>query len=212
MRLLGVAVIAVVAIGFAPVAHAASTGWTWQRRDDIQQPVEQQSPNFFDCGGSLGPVYCAFEPSTWVGNPTSCIWDVDDYIDMFGSGTLAKDQAVSTTVCAIADGYDNFAVDNHPVEVLTTSGTDALLVTLTSDNGVTFTATPQYDKVNRGWTYRICTADATPGPYPVIDGSNGGTGVVVNWTLTVTNLSGQPQRKTTSVLQTGGFGLYTTGC
>ena len=212
VRVTGTVAIAVIAFGFMPGAHASSMGWTWQRSGDIQQPVEQESPNFFFCGGSAGPLNCAFDPSTWVTNPTGCAWDVDDYTDLLGANAIAKDQTVSTSVCAVADGYDNYGFDNHPVQTVTTASTDALVVTLASDNGSSFTAIPQYDKASRAWTYRICTVDRTPGPYPVIDGSNGGTGIVVNWTLTITNASGQPQRKVTSMLQLGGWGLFDTGC
>ena len=197
----------------APSASAAgSTSWGWQQAQNIQQPVEQQSPNFFFCGGALGPVNCAFDPSTWVSNPTGCVWDMDDYIDVSGNGDLPKGQTMSTTTCAVADGFDNYGNDNHPVEVLVTAPTNALTVTLVNDFGVSFTATPVYSRAARAWQFQICTRDTTPGPFPVIDGSNGGTGTIVNWPRSVTNDSNQTLRRARAVFDIGGYGLYDTGC
>jgi hypothetical protein len=193
---------------FAPRAQA-KPGWWWNRVDNLQDPVEQESPNFFFCGGSAGPVNCAFDPSTWVVNPTPCAWDVDDHIDISGSATLPRKTTTTASFCTMSDGFDNYGGDDHSVEVLVGAPVDNFTVTLTSSRGFSTAASPTYEQGQ--WTYRICTFDRTPGPYDVIDGSNGGTGLRTDWTLSVTN-PGQQQGKVGAILQTGFTGIYATGC
>ena len=201
-----------------PAADAGpQQGWTWQRTTYIHQPVEQESPNFFNCAGAWGGASggtCAPDESTWVTNPTGCVWDVDDSYAWAGSSDLAKGTSQSATACAVADQYDNFAGDDHSVQAVVSAPSGALAVTVTSDQGDAYTATPVYDKASRAWVYRVCELDLTPGPYPTIDGSNGGTGTVVNWTITVTNNTGQAVKRVTAILQLGlqVAGQYSTGC
>src|SRR3954453_7608727 len=116
---------------FAPRAQA-KPGWWWNRVDNLQDPVEQESPNFFFCGGSAGPINCAFDPSTWVDNPTPCAWDVDDHIDISGSATLPRKATVTASFCTMSDGYDNYGGDDHSVEVAVGAPVDSLTVRLTS--------------------------------------------------------------------------------
>ena len=158
---------------------------------DLQYPVEQQSPNFmqYDCGSNGTPTNPGCDPSIWVTNPTSCVWDVDDYIDVTGFGTL--NGIASGSLCVVSDGLTYVGGDRHPVEVRVTAQTQNLAVTLTNDQGVALTAgtpTPATGGTGGGnWAYTICTTDLTLGPYATIPGSNGGTGRIVTYTLTVSS-------------------------
>jgi hypothetical protein len=151
---------------------------------EFQYPVEQESPNYFfnNCGGNPGNPNC--DSSTWVNNPTNCAWDSDDFIDVSGSGYISG--SISGSLCVIADQYDNFSNDNHPVQVSVTSQSKNLTVTLSNDQGVFISATPLANGAG-SWAYKICHIDETNGPYPVIANSNGGTGFSVNYTLAISS-------------------------
>ncbi|HSX23496.1 MAG TPA: hypothetical protein VLE74_00115 [Candidatus Saccharimonadales bacterium] len=180
---------------------------------DIQYPVEQESPNFFFCGGSQGPIKCAFDQSTWVRNPTSCVWDVDDYIDRSGTGNVAGGTTATDTTCLIADSYTNYGGDRKTIEVNISSSSSNLQVSLVNSNGVKWAATPVAQK--RGYLYALCIKDPTAGSmtFPVLANSNGGTGQRVDYTLSIYN----PNKTTRSVnageqLTGAGPGLYSFTC
>jgi len=172
---------------------------------DLQNPVEQQSPNFmqYDCGSNGTPTNRGCDPSTWVNNPTSCVWDVDDYIDVTGYGTL--NGTASGSLCIVADGLNYIGGDNHPIQVRVTAQSQNLVVTLKNDQGVSVVAgrpTPFAGGTGGGnWAYTICTSDLTSGPYATIADSNGGTGRIVNYTLTVS--SAKKTNGVFAVLQAG---------
>jgi len=88
-----------------------------------------------------------------------------------------------------------------------------LQITLSNDHGISISATPSRNS-DKTYNYMLCTKDTTPGPYPVIEGSNGGTGIVVPWTMTITNQTAKTIRSITALLQTGpqGSSIYSTGC
>lgn len=160
--------------------------FTKDQNNNIQHPVEQQSPDFF-FGDKTNP-------SSWVGNPTRyaanpCLWDVDDHIAFTGFGKLAPGVSVKGTLCVVADQYDNFGGDDHMLLVKATNASPDVTVSLSNDQGFSTTLTPV--KVGRSYEWKTCKVDHTPGPYATIDGSNGGTGTFVRYTVTVTNTSRQ---------------------
>ena len=165
----------------------------------IDQPVEQESPDYF-----FGP---RTHPETWVTNPTGCDWDVDDWTAEQGTGDLAGGASVSTTICLVADQYDNFGGDNHAIAVGVSSTSPDLIVTATNDFGRDERAGVEPD--GHGYRYQICTSDSTAGPYPSIADSNGGTGLVVTWTVTVANPTRHVEHSVGVVAQTGFTGPWT---
>jgi hypothetical protein len=74
-------------------------------------------------------------------------------------------------------------------------------VVLTNDQGETWVL----DAVAVGRTYRygVCFLDRRPGPYPPIEGSNGGTGIPVTYTVTITNEGGRAVRDVFAELRAG---------
>ncbi len=159
----------------------------------LQYPVEQESPNFFQCGGSLGPVYCPFDPSTWVSNPTNCAWDIDDVTTAAsGPGAQYLDAGVSTrgSLCVVSDGHYNFSGDPHAIFAGVGSPKPSLVVTVANDQGQSWTVQPVHSSYDHMYHYNWCHLDRYPYPvswYPVIPNSNGGIGVVVTYTMTVSN-------------------------
>lgn len=158
-----------------------------QQGGDIQYPVEQQSPGFFyqQDWSTQGE---------WVKNPTAqaanpCAWDVDDQIYYSASGKLAPGASVSGTLCVVADQYDNFGGDDHLFMVKASNSTPDVTISLSSDQGFSTTLTPT--KVGKSYEWKMCKVDHTPGPYAAVEGSNGGTGTFVKYTVTVTNTSRQ---------------------
>jgi hypothetical protein len=157
-----------------------------------QQPVEQQSPGF--------PTS---DPTTWVTNPLDCDWDVDDETTWFGQGTVEAGTPSVTTTCVVADGADNVSMDSHAVQAHVLSASNNLTVTLTNSQGVSWTAVPTVSKTGAEW--KFCVIDPTrAGVYPVIPGSNGGTGIQVFYTLTIA-ATNRTARSVTAAYQTGGM-------
>lgn len=167
-----------------------------------QNYIEQQSPDYYS-GVRLFP-------ETWVKNPWSgttreCGWDVDDAHADVASGTLPAGEKIATSYCIVGDGFNSFGGDNHRVEAYVL-GEAGLTVRLTSDRGYSETA------VFSGGSYLICHVENMPGPYPVVDGSNGGTGLRETYTLTVENPTSRKSRGVWAMLQTGFNTIYAVPC
>jgi hypothetical protein len=179
-------------------------------RVDHQNPVEQESPNFFDnnCGGN--PANPACDSTTWVNNPTNCSWDVDDTDTDMGTGDLAATTTVTATKCVIVDGYflDGQGIPKGGyVEASINANSASLTVTLASSTGQVWTALPLQQ--HGGYVYTICHRESG-GPYEAIGGSNGGTGRRVDFTLSLST-DNHAARGLFAVFQTygtrGAFGI-----
>jgi hypothetical protein len=162
-------------------------------RDSIQrdQPVEQQSPDFF-----FGP---GTHPETWVNNPTPCSWDVDDHESLVGTGNVAA--SVSGSLCVVSDGLYSFA-HYEVAQVSVHAATDNLTVTLSNDFGQSWVI-PALGS-GHSFTYVLCIAQIRPGPYPTIPDSNGGYGFIVTYTLTIATT--KAAHGVYAILQTEGNG------
>jgi hypothetical protein len=172
---------------------------------DIQNPVEQQSPNYFYCGGTIGPINCAFDPSTWVNNHTGCAWDVDDvYSDLASSGLVRANSTATDSHCLITDGRVF-----HKIQIMVQAPTSALTVKLENTAGLSWTVPAV--KAGSAYKYALCVSDDTPGPYIVIDGSNGGTGRLVNYTLSITNATKRDVKSIMAEYQIG-HGSFAVTC
>jgi len=182
----GLAIIGIFALPAAatgrprPLTFVAGTS-------DYQPVVEQQSPNFFHapCSGGAGD---GCDPSTWVVNPlrsAPCAWDVDDhFVYSAGSGYVEAGTSASVSVCVVADANDNYGGDDHMLKASVWAPTPNLTVTLADDQGVSLTLAPVPD--GNGYRWDACRVDHTAGPFHEIPGSNGGVGLLVWHTLTVT--------------------------
>lgn len=150
----------------------------------VNDPVEQQSPNFFRCKHEPPLEPC--DSRTWVVNPLGgvpCAWDVDDHFIHQGYGYVEAGGRVRGSMCVVADQYDNFGGDDHMLFASVYAPEDSLTVTLTNDRGVARPLEPVPD--GNGYRWYVCHVDHTPGPYPEIPDSNGGTGLPVTYTLDV---------------------------
>lgn len=199
MRVLVAGVVLAIGATLLHPANAGNAGLVFtQDWVQIQQPVEQQSPDFFGGPGT--------HPETWVTNPTPCDWDVDDAQSWAGSGAIAANASVSTSLCVVSDGLYSFA-HYEVAQASIHASTDRLVVTLSNDQGQSWLvpAAPSGHDFN----YVLCLAQLRPGPYPTIDGSNGGYGIRVTYTLTITT-TGHAARGVNAVLQSvgNGGGIY----
>ena len=98
----------------------------------LQNPVEQQSPDFF-----FGP---GISPQTWVYNLTGCVWDVDDNQVRYDTdGYVEPGVSVEDTLCVNAD-WAGFNYSGHLAGVSLWSGSADLLVTISFSPGGYFTA------------------------------------------------------------------------
>jgi hypothetical protein len=174
----------------------------------LNQPVEQQSPNYFQNNCGQFPFNPACNPSLWVTNPTGCLWAVDDAGSQTGFGNLAGNSSVSSSICMISDldNYTNFGGEPKRVSVFVRAATSNLVVSVSNDLGVSYQVAP----VNVGpneWEYLSCGFDATHDPYSSVAGSNGGIGTPVVYTLTVANPTAKQAKNTRVTLQLG-WGIY----
>jgi len=152
---------------------------------DHQYVVEQQSPLFFFSNCGIYPLLPECDPAVNVVNPTECGWDVDDFTDFTAFGSLAGGETASQSLCVIEDGFNNYGGDTHSVQVLVTSSSPGLEVTLSNTfNGAARGAPAPSGKE---YQYLLCVLDPTAGGYAEIPGSHGGTGLRVDYTLTIRN-------------------------
>lgn len=195
----GVSYLAVAAAMCCGVAAAGPDLFYWGTSGgDLQTPVEQQSP-------------LPWDDATNVVNPTVCSWDVDDLHYIGGGGNLTANQPETATVCLIADGssYDGPYANNKTVYATALSPSGDLDVTLTNSLGQTWPADKVYYPSNHRWSYTVCTVDLTGRPftnwadtYPEIPESNGGRGIRVDYTITVT--AAKKQKATAEIRVQGG--------
>ena len=208
-------VAAIVAIALPVTANAANGplefGPLHFMGGGLQQPVEQQSPNFFYiCHNEKSAPYPC-DPSLWVTNPTTCDWDVDDSSDQTGQGDLVPGGSAATDRCVISDGFIHYTGDKHQITAWVIAKSPNLVVTLTSDYGTFKTAVP-VQREDRWYNYIICHVDKTPGPYPIIPDSNGGIGVPATYTMSVMNPTNRTIRDVWASMLTGFWGAWGRPC
>lgn len=206
MRRLLIAFIGAVALAAAVVVPAtakAHTPLVFVRDSvDHQQPVEQQSPNFFD--NSCYPPYAPpCDPSTWVTNPTDCDWDLDDHESWVGTGDMAARTTVVARSCQVSDGLTSFGHWEAATASVRASTPD-LIVTVSNDFGQSWTVSPVGS--GNSYSYTFCNTQTRPGPYPTIAGSNGGYGFIVTYTLSLT--AGSKTVRNVSAVYQHGRGIY----
>jgi hypothetical protein len=139
-------------------------------RKSVDCTVEQQSVGYLGdpCPGP-----------TVVNNPTDCPWDTDDYWSMYEpSGTIASGEVVTAQLCAIADG-----TIRSPVDATVRAKHPKLHVRMDSSDGRSWIAVPVRD--GNVYAYTICADNFLRPPHPIVPDSNGGTGTLVTYTLTI---------------------------
>lgn len=178
---------------FALAVPVVAAEWVATTNAGLNDPVEQQSPDWNYASNAYNLWRCTHaedgtpHPDNCVHNPTPCTWDTDDYLLRSATGDIASGQTVTVSACFIADGHP----DNISAGVLGKAGLSV------SVNGTPVASAP--DGRLRRWQY--CAVDQSPGPYPSIEGSNGGVGLVVPVALSITNT-------TTKAIRDVGAGVH----
>ena len=168
---------AVLFVLLAAPAHASGPQPLTIYRDwtQHQDPVEQESPNFFDNNCGFNPANPACDPSTWVTNPTDCTWDVDDSTADMGFGYLTG--TVTDSLCVVADEYDNFGGDDKRIEARVYAPANTLTVTFQGQSVIPVVSGSGFE-----WLACVHEHETVFGPIPV---SNGGTGRILTFDLMV---------------------------
>jgi len=176
----------------------------------LQQPVEQQSDYPFD---SSGPRY--------VVNPTQCSWDVDDswqrianddYLDAGASATLQTCMVSdASTYYASHNGTSGWWASNRGYfGALVYAAVSGLAVSVCyAPQARCFHPQPQFNASQRRYDYVACTQVVYQQGDPAlvsIPGSNGGTGVITNITLKVSNPTAKQIRSIGADIQVIGVG------
>jgi hypothetical protein len=215
--------IALVALCARP-ASAASGGPTYfyGLGPSVQDPVEQETDWPF-------PV----DQSQWVINPfhlTPCSWDVDDSWEQHAQGTLNAGKSLTVHECTIASPKCYYRTVNGLTAwwcqtagylgTLLTAPSPDLSVSVCYPQGRCFTPAAYYDPAAGAYKYRTCTHvsyDAGDPALVTIPGSQGGTGLIQDIVVTVTNPTGHNARNVFSevsavgVPQISGYG-GASGC
>jgi hypothetical protein len=128
-------------------------------------------------------------PDNCVHNPTPCLWDVDDLDYDSGWGFLKAGATATGSKCVIADDGNGrpggWGGDRKTVEAHVYAPVSSLTVRLTDSRGHLWTAVPVAQGKNL-YRYSICETEDEPGPFEIIPDSNGGTGLRIDYTLSVT--------------------------
>lgn len=116
-----------------------------------------------------------------------CAWGDEDDIADFAYGKLAAGQVSTDTLCLVTDLCSDFACPHMIDYQVVGSG---LQVTLTDNRGNMYPAPPAI-KTKQGPTVQACFSDplwpqSDASILPTIPGTNGGYGLLVAYTLTVT--------------------------
>lgn len=180
--------------GPSPLGNPLSNG-------DIQNIVEQQSPEWIYPSNAYNVWQCTHDgtledfengggtehPDTCVHNPyvnDSCIWDVDDHVGLSDFGFLNAGNSATYTRCNVSDSFNNFGGDNKTFDAQIFAPTKNIVVTYTDTLGRTVTPTPVAN--GSGWRWTVCVLDDNNGPFVEIPSSNGGQGLRVDGTITIT--------------------------
>jgi hypothetical protein len=196
MKFATIAIAVLAAVMLLPLAATAnpqpfafSPGTSSISRSCVEQ--ESDPP---DCSGAV------------VTNPTVCVWTVDQQFSDVALGRLSAGTSGSDHLCLISDGVLNYSGEPHWVEVSIFANSPDLTVTLSDSAGQAWTARPS-PGASKTWTYALCEPGALLSSYPIIPNSNGGTGVQVDYTVTVAN----PTAHTTITVVGGGWVIGGTG-
>jgi hypothetical protein len=181
-------------LALASTTSAGARGTTVQplsferSQTNPQSPVEQQTPGWFGVDCPPGPGACQPDQSLWVVNPTSCPWDIDDFLSDATTIGAYLDPGATASVgeCLIADNA------HHIVGVRMSAGGPGLSVTLSYEPFAVAVPVPVLTATSKQVVYGACVI----GPLgmsglPPVEGSNGGVGIPTTVRLTVTNNSGR---------------------
>lgn len=166
-------------------ASPRTGGMLWNHQETSLSPLDGQ-------GSPTSPVY----------NTTCCAWnDQDNFVNSW-SGSLTG--STSNTMCLVAD-YDDSAHGQYPKDILfkVYAASDSLDVSLTNDAGNTWQSPPSTASGSQR-LWQLCVSDpvadaanvseANLSYWPIIPGTNGGRGKIVNYTLRITSAKGTTRK------------------
>jgi hypothetical protein len=164
--------------------------------------VEQESPHWAYPDNGYNQWHCTHDgtfeeyqtgagtehPDNCVHDPTGCTWDVDALDYDTGHGYLRAGSTATGSKCVIADDGNGkpggWAGDRKTVEAHVYAPVPTLTVRLADNRGHSQTAEPV--SAGNGYRYAVCLTEDEPGPFDPIPDSNGGTGLRIDYTLSVT--------------------------
>jgi hypothetical protein len=183
----------------------------------IAQPVDWLT----ECGDCVTTNYLTVFP--WVSNPTTCMWDTDDWFEYTSSGSsLAAGASASVNDCSYEStsyGDPNVlqAGVMHAAYLDITAPSPNLRVaeTLSWTGGShTFAASAAWNAATKRYEYRACIVinGVANGTWALVPGSNGGWGVPVTINATVANPTSRSVASIGGVVQYGWQQFYGAGC
>jgi hypothetical protein len=162
----------------SPVRAAPPSPFSLEpERLSISTIIKQLSPNGRDCD----PAECVVNP--WIGTPDVCAWDYDDVWRYRGAGKLASQSSVSASICHVA--YAGDAVTVLVSELLLWSSSPGLVIQI--EDGLGTVSQADVSRSGKDYVYLACSYDSIPGPFPEIEGSNGGHGTPIQYAVTISN-------------------------
>lgn len=206
-----------------PQSSSGATPFVFQElQHDYFSAVDYESgtpvcdPTSPNSTGTCDPTQDVYNPAVpgdpvlpaSVSPPAPCAWDSDDALSIAGTGDLAAGASASYTFCVIHDSFDHPEYSSHPTAFRVDSPSPSLLLRISYDYDPSYTVTsgPPTRLPDGTYEYRLCyqvRVGVVGQVFPVIDYSNGGTGVRVQTTVTLTNLSGKTVRKSEAHVTNG---------
>lgn len=162
----------------------------------------------------------------WVTNPTQCMWDTDDYYEYSTTGSsLSPGTSAGFNECSYESTSEattpnpNTRKNNvmHAAFFNISAPSPNLKVTKTFswDGGSqTFIATPVLNPTSKRYEYKQCMIvnSVANGQWAAVPGSNGGYGVPVTITTTVSNPTSRTISKIGGYVRYGWQQFYGAGC
>lgn len=198
---------------FRELAHDFFSAVDYESGSPVCDPG---SPN---STGTCDPAQDVYNPGV-VGDPVlpnpfqpvtpTCAWDSDDALSIYGAGILDAGASAQYSFCVIHDSFDHPQYSRHPTHVWLYASTPTLDVRIENDYDPTLdvTAPPPVLQPDGSWLYQACferRVGVVGQQFPVIEFSNGGTGVRVQTTVRVTNLSLKTTARKITGYVTNGF-------
>lgn len=183
----------------------------------IAQPVDWLTW----CGDCVNTDYSSTSPA--VTNPTTCMWDTDDWFEYTSSGSsLAAGASTSISDCSYestSSGDPNVSQNSviHAAYLDITAPSPNLQVKETyswTGGSHTFAPSAVWNPSTKRYDYRACMliTGVANGTWEQVPGSNGGWGVPVTITAAVANPSSRAVSNVGGVIQYGWLDFYAGGC
>ncbi len=180
-----------------------------------------------DCYATGSQLPIDFTTSTpWVTNPTKCMWDTDDWFEYTtNGGSLAAGVSASVNDCSYEYTSETYGPNPnikknsviHAAVISLSAPVPNLTITTNfawSGGSQSFSPTTVFNASTKKYEYKQCILieGVKNGSWSLVPDSNGGYGVPVTITTTITNSTSRSVKDIYGKVQYGWQQFYRAGC